>query len=222
MQLKEVFDELSQKYDAQRRQLIPCFDDFYHLPLTVMDFPGDAPRILDIGSGTGLFAAVVLQKYPNAHITCIDQSGEMLAVAQKRFFENPNVTFLEADYMTYPFSSTFDWIISALSIHHLSGEEKRKLYQTCWELLEPGGGFLNADQVASPFSSIEHLHLSLWKQAIQESGLEEAEIQAAFRRMEYDQPSTLEEQLRWLRESGFSAVDIVYKYYHFCVLYARK
>jgi tRNA (cmo5U34)-methyltransferase len=44
-------------YDAMRRRLIPCFDDFYGTALTLIgDWkPQKALRVLDVGAGTGLF-----------------------------------------------------------------------------------------------------------------------------------------------------------------------
>lgn len=62
MSIKEQFDNISEKYDKQRKQLLPCFDDYYSIPLNVLDFDGESPSILDIGSGTGLFSAIVLQR----------------------------------------------------------------------------------------------------------------------------------------------------------------
>lgn len=62
MSIKEQFDNISEKYDKQRKQLLSCFDDYYSIPLNVLDFDGESPSILDIGSGTGLFSAIVLQR----------------------------------------------------------------------------------------------------------------------------------------------------------------
>ena len=129
MSIKEQFDNISEDYDKQRRQLLPCFDDYYNLPLTVLDFMGEAPKILDIGSGTGLFSSIVLKKYPNAKFTLIDLSDKMLALAKERFKGNTNVQFIVDDYTKHNFTEKFDIIISALSIHHLSATDKENLYQ---------------------------------------------------------------------------------------------
>ncbi|MGN7412821.1 hypothetical protein [Paenibacillus sp. SAF-068] len=31
--VKQLFDKVAQNYDVQRKQLIPCFDDFYGMAL---------------------------------------------------------------------------------------------------------------------------------------------------------------------------------------------
>lgn len=222
MSIKDQFDTIAKKYDAQRRQLIPCFDDYYFLPLNVLDPNLKAPKILDIGSGTGLFSSIVLEKYPDASFTLIDLSDQMLSIAKKRFKDNPNFKFIIADYTKYAFEEKFDIIISALSIHHLSPLNKEMLYAKCYNILNEEGIFLNVDQVLSPHPEIENMFSNLWHQAVESSGLPEEEIKKAYERVNFDNPSTLADQLNWLHKAGFKMADSLYKYYHFCVLYAKK
>lgn len=222
MGVERGFNDIAKKYDGQRRQLIPCFDDFYRLPIEALDFEGNAPRVLDIGSGTGLFAAFLLEKYPDARLTLIDLAEGMLAVARERFSENPNVEYIAADYTAHAFAESYDIIISALSIHHLAAKEKEALYQKCFGLLKPGGVFVNADQVLSPYPQTEELMTRLWRREVEASGIGAEELARAYERQAYDDPSTLDDQLSWLREAGFAAADCLYKYYAFAVLYARK
>jgi tRNA (cmo5U34)-methyltransferase len=222
MSIKEQFDTISENYDKQRRQLLPCFDDYYNLPLTVMDFEGESPNILDIGSGTGLFSSIVLHKYPKAKITLIDLSDKMLEVAKERFKDNKDFQFIVADYTKHNFDRKFDMIISALSIHHLSAIDKKNLYQKCYDMLNENGVFINVDQVLSPSQEIESMFSNLWRKSVENSGLNSEEIQKAYERVSFDNPSTLADQLNWLSNAGFKNSDVLYKYYHFCVLYAKK
>lgn len=222
MSIKEQFDSISEKYDAQRKQLLPCIDDFYALPLTMLDFQGEAPNVLDIGGGTGLFSSFLLKIYPKAKITLIDLSEKMLEVAQKRFQEHRNFTYLAADYTTCTFDEKFDVILSSLSIHHLSASDKASLYKKCYGWLHAEGAFINADQVLSPSSAIEAKFSSLWKESVENSTLSHEEIERAYERIQFDRPSTLAEQLAWLEQAGFQDIDVIYKYYHFCVMYAKK
>ena len=222
MDIKEGFDTVSRQYDRQRRQLIPCFDDFYNLSAAVLDAPTDSPQVLDIGCGTGLFSEFVLQKYPKACMTLIDLSDKMLEVARERFAGRSGIRYINADYTCYQFGHPFDIIVSALSIHHLPAAKKEKLYRRCFGMLRPGGIFVNADQVLSPSSSIESIYSKLWKDTVENSGLAAEEVEQAYARTAFDDPSTLDDQLRWLTEAGFSQVDCIYKYYHFAVFYAKK
>lgn len=135
MSIKEQFDNISEKYDKQRRQLLPCFDDYYNISLSVLAFKGETPKILDIGSGTGLFSSIVLGKYHKAKFALIDLSDKMLEVAKERFKDNMNFKFIVADYTKHNFQEKFDIIISAFSIHHLSAMEKENLYNKCYDIM---------------------------------------------------------------------------------------
>jgi malonyl-CoA O-methyltransferase len=42
------------------------------------------PRILEIGCGTGVYTRMLLERYPDAQITAIDISGEMVSLARER------------------------------------------------------------------------------------------------------------------------------------------
>ncbi|SHN56019.1 class I SAM-dependent methyltransferase [Desulfovibrio litoralis] len=222
MSVKEQFDSISKQYDQQRRGLIPCFDDFYRLPSEVLDFQGTTPNILDIGCGTGLFSSVLLKKYPNAKFTLIDLSDKMLELAKERFKNNINFKFITEDYTKHKFNEKFDIIISALSIHHLSATQKEVLYDSCYKMLNDNGIFINADQVLSPYPEVESMFSNLWKKEVEQSGLEPEEIKKAYQRLTLDNPSTLSDQLLWLKKAGFKYSDVLFKYYHFCVLYAKK
>lgn len=207
---------------TQRKQLLPCFDDFYTLPLTMLDFQGEEPEVLDIGGGTGLFSSFLLQIYPKAKITLIDLSKKMLSAAQKRFRGHRDFAYIAADYTTYTFDKKFDLILSSLSIHHLSASDKAGLYKKCYHWLNTDGTFINADQVLSPSPTIEATFSTLWKKSVENSNLSCEEIAQAYERVKFDRPSTLAEQRTWLEQAGFQDIDVVYKYNHFCVMHAKK
>ncbi|MBC9783797.1 methyltransferase domain-containing protein [Heliobacterium chlorum] len=220
VQLK--FNAHAAKYDSQRRQLIPCFDDFYSIALSLCQTETESPRILDIGAGTGLFTSLFAEKYPQGKFTLIDISEKMLDVARKRFGDHPNMTYVVADYTKHSFTEKYDMVISSLSIHHLTDDEKRLLYQRIYSLLKQGGIFVNADQVLGKTSFLETMYMEDWKYKVEHSGLSMEEIKAAYERQKLDKMSTLDDQTDWLRQAGFSDVDCVYKYYNFVVLFARK
>ncbi|MGO4500369.1 trans-aconitate 2-methyltransferase [Paenibacillus sp. 2RAB27] len=218
------FDEIAQKYDSQRRKLIPCFDDFYNTAASLVQFDQKAPRILDLGAGTGLFSSYMLRSYPEARLTLIDLSTGMLDIAKERFADTvaSEVTYLVGDYSTYEDAEPFDAVISSLSIHHLEDEAKQALYANIFHLLKPGGVFVNADQVLGKTPFLDGLYRSDWVAKIEATDLSPEALQAAYERTKLDRMAPLDTQLGWLRDSGFSDVDCVYKSYNFVVMLARK
>ncbi|HBN82220.1 MAG TPA: SAM-dependent methyltransferase [Clostridiales bacterium] len=220
--VKDKFNNHAMQYDSQRRKLIPCFDDFYSVPVSLIDCGNESPRILDIGAGTGLLTSFIKTKHPKAKFTLIDISDKMLDQARERFRDDVDIEYVIADYVSHPIEGSFDVVVSSLSIHHLTDEEKQVLYKKIYGLLKPGGIFVNADQVLGHTPVIDQLYKSSWKIRIENSGLTSDEIQGVYERTKLDKMSRLDDQLQWLKDSGFMDVDCVYKYFNYVVLYARK
>ena len=220
--IKVKFNENSSQYDSQRNKLIPCFDDFYSIAISIAETNTNNPNILDIGAGTGLLSSFILEKFPDANVTLIDISEKMLDVAKERFKANPKVTYIIDDYTKYKFDKKYDVVISSLSIHHLTGDEKKQLYHNIYSSLNENGVFINADQVLGESPFIEALYKRDWRYKVENSGLSREEILSAYERAKLDKMSTLEDQINWLQDSGFLDVDCVYKYYNFVVLFGRK
>lgn len=221
-EVKKKFNENAKVYDTQREKLIPCFQDFYSIPVSVIETTKQNPAILDIGAGTGLFTSFILEKYPQAEVTLIDLSEKMMEVSKERFKNFDNIHYIIDDYTTHVFDTKYDIIISSLSIHHLTDSEKRNLYENIFELLNPNGVFVNADQVLGHTPFIESLYKKDWKEKIENSSLTTDEIEAAYERTKVDKMATLQDQLNWLENTGFKDVDCIYKYFNFVVMFARK
>ena len=221
-EIQSKFDDISKKYDEQRKKFIPCFDDFYRVSVSVASVNKENPDILDIGAGTGLLSAFLMEKYPEASFTLIDISEKMLDIAKDRFRGNSNVKYIVADYSKYHFVEKYDMVVSALSIHHLEDEEKKEIYKKCYSLLKQNGILINADLVYGETSFIENLNKNIWRQYIEDSGLPEEEIQAGYERIKLDKEATLDQQMNWLKEAGFCDISCIYKFYHFAVTFGRK
>ncbi|KUO78202.1 MAG: methyltransferase [Desulfosporosinus sp. BRH_c37] len=220
--IRSKFNDVSQEYDRQRRQLIPCYDDFYNIATSVIDLLTDFPKVLDVGAGTGLFSSLLLNKFPKAKITLIDISDKMLDIAKQRFEGIDGFEYIVGDYSQYNFAGEYDVIISALSIHHLTDEQKRAFYNRSYSILRPNGIFINCDQVLGDTEYLDSIYKKHWKSSIEKSGLPKDKITAGYERIKLDKETPLSTQLQWLSEAGFSDVDCIYKYYHFAVMFGRK
>lgn len=218
------FNEVAHAYDQQRRRLIPCFDDFYQIGthMAISAVKSQTPKVLDLGAGTGLFSSLILHKYPEAEVTLMDISDQMLEKAGNRLSGYAHVQYVLDDYTNYEAPGTYDVIISALSIHHLTDTEKQRLYRNSFLNLKVDGVFVNADQVLGHTPFIDEIYKQDWKAKVESSDLTEDEIMSAYERTKLDRMAPLSDQLQMLRESGYSEVDCIYKYYNFVVMYGRK
>ncbi len=172
--------------------------------------PPDASRVLDLGTGDGRLLRILRAAHPKMRGVGLDFSEPMLAKARAHFEADDMIELIEHD-MTEPLPSlgTFDAVVSSFAIHHLEHDRKRSLYAEAFELLSPGGPFVNLEHVASP---TERLHLAFFE-AIGEP-------------IENEDPSdrTIDvgSQLAWLREAGFDDVDCIWKWREMAILAATK
>lgn len=142
----------------------------------------------------------------------------MLEKAKFRFSKmGKSPKILIGDYIETDLGDSYDLIISALSIHHLSDFDKELLYQRIYNVLKPGGIFVNADQILGKTADLEELYRQHWLDSIRANGILEEDLKAAQKRMKYDRMATLDIQLRWLEAAGFQNVDCWYKNFSFAV-----
>lgn len=218
---RAVFNATAPSYDRDRMKLIPGNETFYAAALELI--PADATHIVELGAGSGLFSAMLRAALPEAHLTLIDFSENMLALAQGRLKENStHIRFLLADYTTEPLPSNADAIVSSLSIHHLEDERKHALLPHVFDALRPGGIFINADHIAGPTAELEVIYQQRWLAAVRALGATEQQIADSLYRQTEDRRTPVAAQLAWLREAGFADVDCWYKHSSFAVMSGVK
>ena len=93
-------------------------------------------NILEIGSGTGVYTSLLREKYPDANITSMDISEEMVNHAKKKL-KGKNISFQVADAESLSLGRKFDMITSNASFHWFSGLDRA--FSSFSEHLAPGG-----------------------------------------------------------------------------------
>lgn len=213
---RAVFDATAATYDRDRMKLIPGHEAFYAAALELL--PTDTMRIVELGAGSGLFSAMLRAAFPEAHLTLIDFSENMLALARQRLGDDPAITFSLADYTAEPLPANSDAIVSSLSIHHLEDDRKRALLPHILAALRPGGLFINADHIAGPTPELEEMYQMRWLADVRALGATEQQIADSLFRQQEDRRAPVGAQLAWLREAGFTNVDCWYKHSSFAVM----
>ncbi len=156
-----------------------------------------ARRVLELGTGTGETAMRLLSRHPEAVLVGVDASDSMLAAARAALPADRielRVARLEEPLPPGP----FDLVASALAVHHLGGEAKRDLFLRVRDVLAPGGRFVLADVVVPPNPADQVTSLTPG----------------------FDRPSSLQEQLGWLRAEGFE-VSVPWQHRDLAVISAR-
>jgi SAM-dependent methyltransferase len=163
-----------------------------------------------------------------------DFSETMLEQARKSLAEySSQLEFLNLDYSDPSWVDAmqatvpFDAIVSGYSIHHQSDTRKREIYAEIFNLLHPGGWFVNVEHIAPATELVTEIfenHIIDAKVALEVSTggpQTRAEIAEAFHRRQDKDVNLLtpiETQLTWLRELGYQDVDCYFRIYSLAVL----
>ena len=223
MSMQEQFNKVAEEYDKNRRKFIPCFDDYYENSTAFIASNIACPkRIIDLGAGTGLLSYFWYRHFPESDYVLVDVADEMLNVAKRRFEGACNVSFEISDYIKNLPAEDFDTVISALSIHHLEHDEKRKLFSSIYKRLPKGGIFANYDQFCAGSSKMNGWFDSYWENQLYTSGLTENDIALWKERRKLDRECSVEEEVQMLQDAGFSSVKCIYTYQKFSVIVAVK
>lgn len=226
----EFFDSISDEYAGAIRRCVPRYDEMlwallYYLPKRV----AKPSRILELGCGTGNLSLAIAKRFPEAELTAVDLSQSSLDLHAKRFaFESDvrptNVNTLCKDMRELDFGDgSFDLILSTIALHHLTGEEKQDLFQSCHRWLTPQGVLSYSDQFAGDTPELYEQHMSEWKRASTAIGATEEEWEMWMRHQaDQDHHDSLPNQIEWLKNAGFCEVDCVWRHILWTVLTASK
>lgn len=222
--IRNDFHVRSDAYDADIIRLVPGYREMLLAAIDSLPFEdGAAPRVVDLGTGTGALSQRLLDRFPDAHLLCVDMTEGMLQKAKERFAGYSHVSYLLKDFYELEMPTGQDAVIASLSLHHLiTDDDKRSFYGKVHQALRPGGIFVNADAVLSSDEWVESLYKRKWREFMSQSldgnGVEE--VMERHRRE--DSLPVLSDQLRWLNEVGFSKTDVIWKNYMGAVVWARK
>lgn len=221
--VRQAFNKFATEYDTHREYIIPNMREYYGAAVWAMESPAARPDILDVGAGTGLMSAILLEKFPDARLTLMDISENMLDMARKRFASRPETKYVVCDYSCSDLGGPYDIICSALSIHHLETEDKHQLFRRIFAALRPGGMFVNADQADGETVYFRQRYLDYWNEFLASGPMtKDQHAEILKRRDTLDKNEKLSLQLAWLHEAGFPDVDVVYKNRTFIVTVAKK
>ena len=149
----------------------------------------------------------MLAARPDATGIGLDFGDEMLRRARDRFAGDARVQIdrHDLDQRLPGTLGDFDVVVSSFAVHHCAPGRQRALYGEVFEILRPGGLFVNAEHVASP---TEALHLEF--------------LAALGRAPADDDPSNqlvgVEQHLSWLNAAGFEDCECFWKWRELAVV----
>lgn len=225
--LKKIQNHFNSKYTDYNvccNKVVPRNEELQQALVQAISYKKTAKlRMLDLGIGTGLTTWHVLNKFLDSHIDGIDFSSDMMNQAAKRMGKfNSKVNLIEADFTKYEFDNKYDVIFSAVTIHNLPNGEKKKLFKKIYRHLYKGGCFINADFIKFKSDYLTKKTMELYFKFLKEN-LAGRELKHWLKHVrKEDLPVTLDDQISWLKEMGFSFIECLWIYQNLAVVYVLK
>ncbi|WP_373532256.1 class I SAM-dependent methyltransferase [Vampirovibrio sp.] len=211
----DFFDRVSEDYDQSIRKAIPPYREMLDALLGYCFLGVEKPlRILELGCGTGNLSVLLRALFPNARLTLVDLSPDMLKLAAVKLgAESEQLQLLQGGFMEVSFQpESFDLVISSMALHHLRDAEKPVLYERIFQWLKPGGLFRCADEVLGVPESVHLENMRRWEIWARQNGATEADIQLWSDHAEqYDHYAPLQAHFQWLTTSGFQDVEAYWR-----------
>ncbi|MFC1784220.1 class I SAM-dependent DNA methyltransferase [Candidatus Neomarinimicrobiota bacterium] len=142
----KVFSDYAQYYDLLNQQKDYKMEVDYIISL-INKFARNANNLLELGCGTGLHAVHLAEK--GYCITGVDQSEDMVSLAQERLKTLPNsmsnlINFYIGDIRNYSINETYDVVLSLFHVisYQVTNRDLSQSFNTVSKHLKPGGIFI--------------------------------------------------------------------------------
>lgn len=141
----ERFDGIAEIYD-ERTSKWPGYDKLINRIVELAN-PKKTDTVLDIGTGTGTIAFEFAPKV--SKVVAMDIAENMLKVGEIKAKEKnlQNVEFQYGDFENPNYTGKVDIIVTNIAFHHLTHEQKRKVIEDWYELLNLGGRVVIGDMM---------------------------------------------------------------------------
>jgi tRNA (cmo5U34)-methyltransferase len=116
------FHSKPETYLEQIRAQVPRYDDLQRAAIEAIPFAPD--RVLELGMGTGETTRHLLESHPEAWVVGLDSSPDMVFRLREEY-DDVQLARMEDPLPDGP----WDLVISVLSVHHLTDDEKHLLFR---------------------------------------------------------------------------------------------
>jgi tRNA (cmo5U34)-methyltransferase len=224
--MRREFDLEAPGYDRNARDSMPGYSDLHRTLIWGIPFVATRSfHVLELGVGTGTLTAQILEAFPRARLTGIDLSPRMITRAREKLRPYRDRVDLVAGDLGAFEEGTYDVVVSALAIHHLSDADKWRLFRRVYRALSPGGYFGDADDhlPEDPIFDTRYAQIASMLPAPGGRSAGWTSPQAVWHGHEkFDRPSTLTAEVAALGRAGFRHVGIPWRFFGQAVVWAYR
>lgn len=219
-------EEVSRAFDSHVRKSVPFYDELQRMVVELSEyFVADGSVIYDLGSSTGETLYRLAEYHSgkeNLQLVGVEMSEAMVEEARKKV-TSPNVRLRRSNILDVEFSPPPDLVTSLFTLQFLRLAERRLLLARLGEALVEGGALVLVEKTRGNDAAFEDMWTELYWDFKRRQGLSpEQVLEKAGSLRGVLNPLTLEENLRLLRQSGFSHVEPFFKWYNWTGFVAIK
>ena len=216
--IKSHFDKEAEDYNQEVPYVIPRYKHMHIVAINEIPFSFKKNiSVLDIGIGTGNTTLAVITKFPLANIDALDVSKKMITFAKSKLKEY-NINYLVGDIETKKISKKYDLIISTLTIHHIKNKEK--IFKKICSLLKINGVFILNDIFIGDTQKETKIIEDKYRSFLKKNFEKEKWWHNLYSKE--DIPTSINNQIQWLKNAGFKKVELKYKYLNTMIIVAKK
>jgi tRNA (cmo5U34)-methyltransferase len=221
------FDKnVSQAFDSHVRKSVPFYDEIQRMVIELSEyFVRDHSVVYDLGSSTGTTLEMLSSAHAgkeDAQFIGVDLSKFMIKEARKKV-NRPNVRFRHKNVLEVEFSPPANFVTSLFTMQFLTLAERRTLLTRIHDGLIEGGGLLVVEKVSGEHSGFEDMWTELYWDFKRRQGFTPEQIlEKANSIRGVMKPLTVQENLDLLWETGYTRVDMFFKWYNWAGILAIK
>lgn len=221
------FDKnVSKAFDSHVHKSVPFYDEIQRMVIELSEyFVRDHSVVYDLGSSTGTTLDLLSSAHAgkeNAQFIGFDLSKFMVKEARKKV-NRANVRFHHKNILDVEFSPPAHFLTSLFTMQFLTLAERRTLLTRINEGLIEGGGLLIVEKVSAIHSVFENIWTELyWDFKRRQGFTTEQVLEKANSIRGVLRPLTAEENINLLLNTGYSQVDVFFKWYNWAGFLAIK
>lgn len=217
------FDEFSRNYTDDMIRCVPRYMDLVSSFVKYLPDNFSPASILDLGCGNGNITAQLIAYFPEANFSLVDASAEMIELCRKQFSDF-KVVYSNTYFQDFEFAEDhYDLIVAGFSLHHLDDTEKQAIFRDIYRSLKKGGIFSYSDLMITKTNPDHPQLLEQWGNYVNSNFPDGEKWAWVMEHYEaYDQPADYFLQIDWLKNAGFTDIQIPFKEDYWVYMQAVK
>ncbi len=188
-------------------------------------FVRDSSVVYDLGTSIGEGIHRIYERHPKKRLQfiAVDSSREMIQQAKEKLSHVPNVDFVVCD-LNKPFPvKNASMVMSILTLHFLQPSSRPRLLKEIYDGLRGEGAFILVEKVLGSTPRFDEMWVDMHHDMKRRSGLSDEEIALKRRSLRAVMlPYSVRANMRLIREAGFPAADLFFKWYNWAGILAVK